>query len=120
MDPNITVTHRITKKNIDNNITTFVTKGDANDDDDMEDVAKSFIIGKTFVHIPYLGYAVNFAKTKQGLILIIIIPAVIIVYEEILKIKDEINRILREKEKRKKRQFCKIYGFIEITIKFIQ
>lgn len=75
----------------------FTTKGDANNVADNEKVPQEKIVGKVFLNIPYLGYAVNFAKTKQGLILIIIIPAVIIIFEELVKIKDEVVRMRKEK-----------------------
>ncbi|EKE20487.1 MAG: type I signal peptidase [uncultured bacterium] len=93
-----TITHRIIEKDFKDGQTIFNTKGDANNTADNVDVKQEFITGKVFFNIPYLGYAVNFAKTTQGLILIVVIPAVIIVHEEILKIKKEIVRIVREKK----------------------
>lgn len=97
-EKNVTITHRIIEKEIIEGKTMFVTKGDANNIGDNEKVPAETILGKVFLHIPYLGYVVNFAKTTQGLILIIIIPAVIIVYEEMIKIKNEIVRIVRGKK----------------------
>lgn len=92
-----TITHRIIEKEIIDSNAVFVTKGDANNVADNEKVPQEKIVGKVFLNIPYLGYAVNFAKTKQGLILIIIIPAVIIIFEELVKIKDEVVRMRKEK-----------------------
>ncbi|MGW8185537.1 MAG: signal peptidase I [Candidatus Moraniibacteriota bacterium] len=109
-----TITHRIIEKEIIDGKTVFVTKGDANNADDNEKVPKETIIGKVFLNIPYLGYAVNFAKTKEGLILIVIIPAVIIVYDEILKIKKEIVRIAREKREKKEPKEIKNIEFEHI------
>jgi hypothetical protein len=51
-----------------------------------------------------LGFPVSFAKTTQGLILIVIIPAVIIIYDELNKIKAEIRRKMEEKKKKKKEE----------------
>jgi signal peptidase len=89
-EKNVTITHRIIEKETVNGKTIFNTKGDANNVADNEKVYSEMIIGKVMINIPYLGYVVNFAKTTQGMILIIIIPAVIIVYEEILLIVKEI------------------------------
>lgn len=104
-EKNVTITHRIIEKEIVDGKTMFTTKGDANNVADNEKVPQEKIVGKVFLNIPYLGYAVNFAKTKQGLILIIIIPAVIIVYEEILKIKKEIVNLYNKKKVKKEESY---------------
>lgn len=100
-DKDTTITHRIIEKELIDSKAVFVTKGDANNVADNEKVAQERIVGKVFLNIPYLGYAVNFAKTKQGMILIVIIPAVVIIFEELVKIKNEILRIRREKKEKK-------------------
>ena len=96
-EKDVTVTHRIIEKEMIDGKVIFATKGDANNVADNEKFSQEKIVGKVFLNIPYLGYAVNFAKTKQGLILIIIIPAVIIIFEELVKIKDEVVRMRRER-----------------------
>jgi len=103
-EKNVTITHRIIEKETVNGKTIFNTKGDANNVADNEKVYSEMIIGKVMINIPYLGYVVNFAKTTQGMILIIIIPAVIIVYEEILKIKKEILKAFRRKNEGKEKK----------------
>lgn len=110
----ITITHRIIEKEMIDGKAVFVTKGDANNVADNQKVPQETIVGKVFLNIPYLGFAVNFAKTKEGLILIVIIPAVIIVYEEILKIKNEIKRIAREKREKKEPKEIKNIEFEHI------
>jgi len=97
-DPKITITHRIVEKKNDDGRITFKTKGDANDGNDSEDVAKGTVIGKEIFKVPYLGYPVGFAKTTAGLIILIVIPAVIIIYDEINKIKAEIEKKIRYKK----------------------
>lgn len=99
-----TITHRIIEKKEIDGKAVFVTKGDANNVSDGEKVTQESIVGKVFFNIPYLGYLVNFAKTTQGLILIVIIPVTIIVYEEILKIKKEIVKIMRKKKGKKEEE----------------
>jgi len=99
-DPKVTITHRIFSKVDINGQTAFETKGDANDGPDGEKFTADGIIGRVLLIIPYLGYPVSFAKTTQGLILIVIIPAVIIIYDEMNKIKGEV-RLLAERKKKK-------------------
>jgi signal peptidase I len=93
-DPKVTVTHRIYSKEEIDGQTAFKTKGDANDVPDEEMFIKKAIVGKEFLAIPYIGYPISYAKTIPGLILLIIIPAVIIVYDEMNKIKNEIQKII--------------------------
>jgi signal peptidase len=96
-DPKMTVTHRVvTKEEIDGQ-TVFETKGDANDSSDGEKFGKDMIIGKKFLTIPFLGYLTSYAKTQAGIILIIIIPAIIIIYDEFNKIAAEIKKIRQKK-----------------------
>ena len=94
-DPKVTITHRIVSKEEINGQIAFETKGDANDAPDGEKFTREGIVGKVFVTIPFLGYPVAYAKTTPGLILLIIIPAIIIIYDEINKIKDEIRKKFR-------------------------
>jgi signal peptidase I len=91
-DPKVTITHRVFSKEEINGQIAFETKGDANNAPDSEKFTKEGIIGREFLAVPYLGYPVSFAKTSQGIILIIIIPAVIIIYDEMQKIKKEIAK----------------------------
>lgn len=103
-DPKITITHRIIEKKDDDGRITFQTKGDANDGNDMEDTLQGLVIGKMIFKLPYLGYPVGYAKTVQGLILLIVVPAVIIIYDEINKIKAEVRKKLDYRRRVKKRQ----------------
>ncbi len=89
-------THRI--KSIANE--TYTTKGDANESADTEPVRKEQILGKVVLSLPYFGYPVGFAKTKEGFIGLIVIPATIIVYSEILNIKKEVKKIRRRRRKK--------------------
>jgi len=99
VDPEITVTHRIFEIEETEEEKLFVTKGDANDSPDSERVREEQILGKVVFAIPYLGHPVSFAKTTEGLILLIIIPAVIIIYDELRKIKEELIKIKNKKKK---------------------
>lgn len=94
-------THRIQEIQNKDGQNIYITKGDANSGVDTTETKKDQIIGKTLFSIPYIGYAVNFAKTQLGLIILIIIPAVIIIYSEFLSIKSEIVRLIKKKKDEK-------------------
>jgi signal peptidase len=88
-------THRI--ESIEDGVIT--TKGDANDAPDSEPVNANQIVGKVIVSASYLGYPVAFAKSKEGFVLLIVIPATLIIYSEILNIKNEIKKLRKKKKK---------------------
>ncbi len=80
------VTHRVSEiKEIDG-VVTYFTKGDANPSQDIDPVTEDLIIGGLILKLPYLGYLIEYSKTEAGLITMIIIPGVIIVYDEIRKL----------------------------------
>lgn len=77
------ITHRISAVLYEEDGNVFVTKGDANETSDIQKVSRELIIGKVNYDIPVLGKIVNFAKTKQGTILLVVVPAVFFVISEI-------------------------------------
>lgn len=85
---NMTVTHRIVEKTENGK---FITKGDANEDRDKGEIEKDNILGKVFLKIPFVGYLINYSKTFWGLIIFMIIPAGLIIFSELKKIKKEIR-----------------------------
>lgn len=94
-----TVTHRVVKETItDNGQVKYVTKGDANSIEDQNSVAKDQIIGKERFSIALIGYILGYVKTLPGLFILIIIPAVIIIYDELRKIKEEFQRIIKKRK----------------------
>lgn len=99
--PKETTTHRITNIEYRGSNKIFTTKGDANNGADPEKITQDRIVGKVIVKILYFGYVASFARSLPGLIIIIIIPATIIIYEETKKIHHEAKEIIKKrKEKR--------------------
>ncbi|MCR4263227.1 MAG: signal peptidase I [Candidatus Roizmanbacteria bacterium] len=96
-NPDTTLTHRIRDITTQDGKTQYVTKGDANEDPDPEKRLPEKIIGKVVFSIPYLGYLVTFTRTTLGLILLIVIPATIIIYSELVTIKNEIQKMMTKK-----------------------
>ncbi len=91
------ITHRIQEKNLVNGGLNYVTKGDANKGSDRNEILPNEIIGRVCLTVPYLGYTIDTAKKPWGFILIVILPALIIVYDEIKKIFQEVKRLRLEK-----------------------
>lgn len=100
-NPKVTVTHRIVKIEKEGEQIFYITKGDANQDPDTEKRPKEYVLGKVIFSLPFIGYPLSFAKTQTGLIVMIIIPAAIIIYSELISIKNEALRLIKERRKRK-------------------
>lgn len=99
----------------------YLTSGDANEDFDQGQVTDDQILGKVALAIPYLGYVADFAKKPYGFILLVIVPATIIIYEESKFIKQELARFI---SRFKKRSFLRKRGIVikkeEVTEKVIR
>lgn len=100
-DVKATVTHRVVSISNAEGRKTFKTKGDANQTPDSENVTESQVLGKVFFSVPFLGYPVAFAKTQMGFVFLIVIPATVIVYSELVSIKNEAKKLIEERKTRK-------------------
>ncbi|WP_195985812.1 signal peptidase I [Clostridium sp. D33t1_170424_F3] len=76
------VSHRIIQVVENNNLTMYITKGDANESRDDAAAIPENVIGRVIFHVPYLGYLLNFMKTKQGFFCILLLPCMIILLIE--------------------------------------
>jgi len=85
-------THRISDIKVENGKISYITKGDANDNPDQREVLKNEVMGKVLFDVPFIGYAVDFAKRPLGFSLIIIVPAALIIIDEIKNIYGEIKK----------------------------
>ncbi len=89
----IPTTHRIVgTETAPDGATYFVTKGDANEERDVDLLVPSNIIGEVIFSVPYVGFVLDFARQPLGFFLIIGIPAFLIVVDEIDKIWREVRR----------------------------
>jgi len=75
----------------------FITQGDANNVADANPVKKEQILGKVVFNIPFAGYIANFARSKFGFILLILIPALLIIGDEARKIFQEVQKMRQKK-----------------------
>ena len=91
-------THRIVEiKQIDSH-SVYITKGDANNAPDDGEVRKGEIIGKVLFDVPYVGYAVDLARKPYGFLILVIIPAVIIISDQLKNIYFEIKKMRAAKK----------------------
>ena len=92
----VPVTHRIIEIKNEGSEISYATKGDANDSSDPNTTSEKNVLGKVFLTIPYAGYAVENIRKPYGFLALILIPAVIIIIDQIKNIVVEAKK-LRQK-----------------------
>ena len=86
------ITHRIVEMKVIGGAPVYITKGDANNAPDTREIKEIDIVGKVLVDIPYIGFVVDFARKPLGFALIIGIPAIAIIGDEVYKIIKEVKK----------------------------
>ncbi|MBS3873856.1 MAG: signal peptidase I [Firmicutes bacterium] len=81
----IIVTHRVVGI-AQGEALTFTTRGDANHADDPLPLPASNIIGRVAYTIPFLGYVLSFMQTKNGMLLMLVLPASVVIVVEVRKL----------------------------------
>ena len=93
------VSHRVVAVDIsDEGHYHFTTQGDANDVADPNPTSAKNLVGKVVLAVPYLGILLEYAKTKRGLFLLIIIPLSALLLYELLGPCPYPKRIKTEKQ----------------------
>lgn len=84
----ISITHRIIEKYYDESIGSYSyrTKGDNNNIADSVLVPNKNILGKVILKVPKLGYLQDILSSKGGLIIVILIPCLVILSYDIMKL----------------------------------
>lgn len=82
----LVVTHRVTRVVKNDTGYEYFTKGDANLFEDSATAASESLIGKVIFKIPQLGRLQFLIKTKVGWLLCIVLPALLIIIFDILKL----------------------------------
>lgn len=98
---NAPVTHRVVAVEVIGGEYVYTVKGDANEYADTEKVLKKEVLGKVMFSVPYLGWLIDTVKTPLGFTVLIIIPAVIIIGDEVKKIISEIKKDGKKKEEKR-------------------
>jgi len=93
----VPTTHRITDVRLQTGSPVFVTKGDANEESDTKEVSSRDVIGKVLLDVPYMGFALAAAKKPIGFAVLIIVPALIILFDEGKKIYFEVKKMRKPK-----------------------
>lgn len=89
----ISITHRILDKYYDESLGsyTYRTKGDNNNVADSALVPNTNILGKVILKIPKLGYLQDLLSSKGGLIIVVLIPCLVILSYDIMKVLKKIG-----------------------------
>lgn len=76
---NILITHRVTEVINNGNQVMYRTKGDNNNAEDLNPVLSNNVVAEyNGFTVPYIGYFIDFAKSKNGSVLLLILPGVLL------------------------------------------
>ena len=78
----------------------FTTKGDANQEVDSYSVPAQNVVGVVKFSVPLVGYFANFAKTRMGLIVLLIVPGLLIIGNEMRRIWVALSAMEKKREER--------------------
>ncbi len=110
------ITHRIVEVHHDARGINFITRGDAYTEDQPNDpnpVYAEDIVGVVDRYVPYIGYLFDFVLTREGTILLIFVPCVLIIAYELMKIFKHISSSGKKKRSRSKKHGRYAEGFDE-------
>jgi signal peptidase len=88
---NTVATHRI----VATEDASYITKGDANKTNDPRLVTPEMVIGKVLFSVPYLGYGFNIVRTPIGFLSVVVIPALLLIADELWFIGKELSKLRR-------------------------
>lgn len=95
-------THRIIEVVTDGGAVRYVTKGDANEDPDPSMVKPAMIVGAYDFQMPYYGHLLQLFRSKAGFLILVIVPGVLIVGSELVKLYKMLDAMDRVKQAKKK------------------
>ncbi|MEW5784833.1 MAG: signal peptidase I [Bacillota bacterium] len=78
----VLTTHRVVAVNREDELS-FTTRGDANNINDPNPVPAGNVVGQVHGSIPYLGYVMGFAQTRNGLLILVVVPGILVIFFEI-------------------------------------
>ena len=98
-DPKMLITHRILQVKSAEGAPVFQTKGDANNAPDSKLVPAADVVAQyNNITIPYLGFYLNFMKSKAGIVLLIIVPGALLIISTMISLFREILRLKKAKK----------------------
>lgn len=78
-----TVTHRVVRVSREGATVRFTTKGDANDATETWTVPADGTIGRVRMHVPKVGWALQWAHSREGRLALIAVPAALLALLEL-------------------------------------
>ncbi len=102
-ETNSLTSHRVVEV-VSNDGLRFITRGDANNVNDPNPVLSENVVGRVTGSVPYVGYLLNFVQTREGLILLIFVPGVLIIAYEMSKIVKYLTRGENAKDRSKRKK----------------
>lgn len=96
----VPTTHRIVAIREASGQKFFMTKGDANEEADTNETALRSVIGKVALVVPYVGFVLDFARQPIGFGLLIVLPALLIIWSELEKIWREVRKPVARQTKK--------------------
>lgn len=80
----VPTTHRVIALEREAGSVRYITKGDANEEADNTQVEYGAVVGKVVTTVPRLGFVLDFARSEQGFLFMLVIPAGLVVLDELL------------------------------------
>jgi signal peptidase len=98
-DPNKLITHRIIEVQKVDSTVQYITKGDNNDAKDPSPVTAGNVVGKYVgFTIPFVGYALDFIRSKTGAVLLLIVPGILMIVWSVISVWRAIKELETSKE----------------------
>jgi signal peptidase len=98
-DSSFLTTHRVVEIIGSGKDLEFVTKGDANDVNDPNQVPGANLVGRVALAVPYMGYLMDFGQTKQGMLVLIVVPGVLLIINESYKLYKNVSKVNEHENK---------------------
>lgn len=93
-------THRVVDIRQNDGSYEFKTKGDKNQKPDPGWVQEENVVARHMVTVPQMGYLLHWLGTVQAFVALVVIPATILIFNELYKIAQEIRGIKKEGNER--------------------
>ncbi|UOQ92173.1 signal peptidase I [Halobacillus shinanisalinarum] len=100
VDKATTVTHRIYEVKGTDNQPKYITKGDNNENQDLKPVLPENVKAVyTGFSVPFLGYFIHYAQSKEGSALLIVLPGILLIIYSVIMIWKAFKEIDEPKKK---------------------
>lgn len=103
-------THRVVEVLSEQGELQFVTRGDANNVNDPNPLDANDLVGRVSWYVPYLGFALGFASTRQGIFVLMVVPASIIIIGQVWG-------LIKTAKEEKKKRLSESKGTVDVLTK---